>query len=118
MPLLLLLLLLLIVVAVVTFFPFLSSPSSSSLLKLVSMSLLLLLLFVVVIAHVLVIRSALWFCSWVFNLPNKFISEKTVKAGDAITGAIKEWMDKSCVEFVPRTNERAYLHIVNNDKEM
>lgn len=44
--------------------------------------------------------------------------EASVKAGDAIAGAMKEWMDKSCVEFVPRSNERAYLLIVNNDREM
>ena len=44
--------------------------------------------------------------------------EASVRAGDAIAGAMKEWMDKSCVEFVPQSNERAYLLIVNNDKEM
>ena len=43
--------------------------------------------------------------------------EKSWKAGDAISGAMKEWMDKSCVEFVPRSNERAYLRIVQDDKE-
>jgi len=47
-----------------------------------------------------------------------WISEASVKAGDAIAGAMKEWMDKSCVEFVPQSNEDAYILIVNNDKEM
>lgn len=44
--------------------------------------------------------------------------EASVKAGDAIAGAMKEWMDKSCLEFVPQSNERAYLLIVNNDREV
>lgn len=46
------------------------------------------------------------------------VKENSVKAGDAIAGAMKEWEDKSCVKFVPRSNERAYLRIVNNDREM
>ena len=50
-------------------------------------------------------------------VPIEFL-EASVKAGDAIAGAMKEWMDKSCVEFVPQSNEEAYILIVNNDKEM
>jgi len=43
--------------------------------------------------------------------------ERSWKAGAAIAGAMKEWTDKSCVEFVPRSNEKAYLRIVQDDKD-
>lgn len=43
--------------------------------------------------------------------------EKSWKAGDAISGAMNEWMDKSCVKFVPRSDESVYLRIVQDDKE-
>ncbi|PFX29619.1 Low choriolytic enzyme [Stylophora pistillata] len=43
--------------------------------------------------------------------------ERSYKASETIAEAMKEWTDKSCVKFVPRSSEKVYLHIVNDDKE-
>ena len=42
---------------------------------------------------------------------------KSSKAGDAIEGAMKEWEKKSCVKFVPRSNQRVYITFVQDKKD-
>ncbi|XP_073239832.1 zinc metalloproteinase nas-4-like [Porites lutea] len=42
---------------------------------------------------------------------------KSSKAGDAIEGAMKEWEKKSCVKFVPRSNQRVYITFVQDKRD-
>ncbi|CAH3142076.1 unnamed protein product, partial [Porites lobata] len=42
---------------------------------------------------------------------------KSSKAGDAIEGAMKEWEKKSCVKFVPRSNQRVYITFIQDKRD-